>query len=198
MSTRDQIINAIRANKPAVSAAPQPAADQITVYDDPVAKFEATLVSIGGKVERISRLDTVAEIIRAEQAIGSLVADMVGGQSPDSGNFFKDKPADFLKDIQLSCLNAVIGVAENGAVWIPESHMGNRLIPFICQHLIIILQKDKIVSTMHQAYEQINTFEEGFGVFLAGPSKTADIEQSLVIGAHGARSLRVFLLDENG
>ncbi len=195
MSTRDHIINAIRANKPAVSAALRPAADQLTVYDDPVAKFVATLESIGGKAERINRLDTVKEIIKAEQAKGSLVADMVGGQS---GTFFKDKPADFLKDIHLSCLEALIAVAENGAVWIPESNMGNRLIPFICQHLIIILQIDKIVSTMHQAYEQINTFEEGFGVFLAGPSKTADIEQSLVIGAHGARSLRVFLLDQKG
>jgi L-lactate dehydrogenase complex protein LldG len=52
----------------------------------------------------------------------------------------------------------------------------------------------KIVSTRHHAYQEINTFEEGFGVFLAGPSKTADIEQSQVIGAHGARSLLVYLL----
>ena len=48
---------------------------------------------------------------------------------------------------------------------------------------------------MHHAYQQTNVFEEGFGVFIAGPSKTADIEQSLVIGAHGARSLTVYLLN---
>ena len=198
MSTRDQILNAIRANKPAVTTAPLSPAGQLTIYDDPVAKFTATLESIGGKVEWINKLDTVKEIVHAEQAKGLMVADLLGGHLQESRAYFADKPADFLKDIQLSCLQAVIGVAENGAVWIPESAMGNRLIPFICQHLIIILQKDKIVSTMHQAYEQINTFEEGFGVFLAGPSKTADIEQSLVIGAHGARSLRVFLLDQEG
>jgi L-lactate dehydrogenase complex protein LldG len=47
---------------------------------------------------------------------------------------------------------------------------------------------------MHQAYEQISSADYGFGVFLAGPSKTADIEQSLVLGAHGARGLVVFLV----
>ena len=47
---------------------------------------------------------------------------------------------------------------------------------------------------MHQAYQQIDTGKEGFGVFIAGPSKTADIEQSLVIGAHGARSLIVYII----
>jgi L-lactate dehydrogenase complex protein LldG len=36
----------------------------------------------------------------------------------------------------------------------------------------------------------------GFATFIAGPSKTADIEQSLVLGAHGPRSLIVFLIDE--
>ncbi len=48
---------------------------------------------------------------------------------------------------------------------------------------------------MQQAYERIGDLDYGFGTFITGPSKTADIEQSLVLGAHGARGLTVFLMN---
>ncbi len=47
---------------------------------------------------------------------------------------------------------------------------------------------------MHEAMLEIENFNEGYGVFISGPSKTADIEQSLVIGAQGPLSLTVFLI----
>jgi L-lactate dehydrogenase complex protein LldG len=111
------------------------------------------------------------------------------------GGLNSSQRATVLEPVHKAFIKAGIGVAENGAVWVKESQMINRLLPFICQHLVIVLEKEKLVSTMHHAYQKINSFEEGFGVFIAGPSKTADIEQSLVIGAHGARSLTVYLLN---
>ena len=102
-------------------------------------------------------------------------------------------PKEILNGVDTAIIKGAIAVAENGAVWLYESQMINRLLPFICQHLILVIEKKNIVATMHQAYQQIDTGKEGFGVFIAGPSKTADIEQSLVIGAHGARSLVVYL-----
>jgi len=111
-----------------------------------------------------------------------------------SGELNSNQGAAALERVHKAFIKAGIGVAENGSVWVKESQMINRLLPFICQHLVIVLEKEKLVATMHHAYQQINVFEEGFGVFIAGPSKTADIEQSLVIGAHGARSMTVYLL----
>jgi L-lactate dehydrogenase complex protein LldG len=72
--------------------------------------------------------------------------------------------------------------------------MKHRAILFITQHLVLVVPRDQVIDNMHQAYERLSFADPGFGVFLSGPSKTADIEQSLVIGAHGPRSLTVFLV----
>jgi L-lactate dehydrogenase complex protein LldG len=71
--------------------------------------------------------------------------------------------------------------------------MLHRALPTVTQHLALVLDRRRLVATMHQAYAQLTTGPGGYGMFVAGPSKTADIEQSLVIGAHGARSLVVFV-----
>lgn len=97
-----------------------------------------------------------------------------------------------LQNIDLAIVTGHFGVAENGAVWINTANLVHRALPFITENLIIVLKKDSIVANMHQAYYKIEGTESKFGVFISGPSKTADIEQSLVIGAHGAKSLYVY------
>lgn len=98
-----------------------------------------------------------------------------------------------LNSLETVLIEGQIGVAENGAIWLDESNFPNRLIPFITQQLIIKLDSSQIVSDMQEAYRSINIENCGFGVFISGPSKTADIEQSLVYGAHGAKSLLVMI-----
>lgn len=193
MSSRENILTAITNNKPAKVSVPSIDIQQVTNYDNLVAKFTATLESIGGKVFELQNLQQLESEINNERKSGNLILNTINesGKGEVQGN----QTATFLEPVYNAYIKGTIGVAENGAVWIKESQMINRLLPFICQHLVIVLEKEKIVATMHHAYQKINAFEEGFGVFIAGPSKTADIEQSLVIGAHGARSLTLFLLN---
>jgi L-lactate dehydrogenase complex protein LldG len=99
-----------------------------------------------------------------------------------------------LNTIEQVIIRGNFGVAENGAIWLEDKDLPNRLIPFITQHLILQLDAGKIVPTMQEAYKQIRLSQTGFGVFISGPSKTADIEQSLVYGAHGAEKLSVILI----
>ena len=101
-----------------------------------------------------------------------------------------EKPKE-LEDLDVLVIESQLGVAENGAVWVNDSAFPMRVMPFITKHLVLVITKSDIVPYMHQAYEKLNDFN--FGVFISGPSKTADIEQSLVIGAHGALSLTVLL-----
>ena len=187
MNAREKILSAKTANNPALTGLPDVNLQHVTNYDDKVAKFTATLESIGGKVVEMENNDISNEINDGLLILNAMHADAAKLNSSQS--------ATDLEPVHKAYLKASIGVAENGSVWISESQMINRLLPFICQHLVIVLEKKDLVSTMHHAYQKVNVFEEGFGVFIAGPSKTADIEQSLVIGAHGARSLTVYLLN---
>jgi L-lactate dehydrogenase complex protein LldG len=99
-----------------------------------------------------------------------------------------------LQDVELIILKAHLGVAENGAVWITEQLMGLRIAPFITQHLAIVLHEGSIVPDMQYAYAAIGDKRYGFGSFIAGPSKTADIEQALVLGAHGPRTMTAYII----
>ncbi len=192
MSTKEKILNSISNNKPEFVELPDINLSQITAYENLVAKFSATVESIGGKVILIQTLAEIKFDIIKEMEKGLFIVDTIFFDAAEINNL---QSATALEKIDKAYIKGTIAVAENGAVWIKESQMINRLLPFISQHLIIVIEKQNIVATMHQAYQQINSFQEGFGVFIAGPSKTADIEQSLVIGAHGARSLIVYLIN---
>lgn len=100
-----------------------------------------------------------------------------------------------LEGVDVAVVEAVFGVAENGALWIEPSHLNIPVLPFIVSHLVILADRNRLVANMHEAYKKIHLRDQRFGLFIAGPSKTADIEQSLVIGAHGPLSLTVLLVD---
>ena len=98
-----------------------------------------------------------------------------------------------LDNVDLVILKAPLAVAENGAIWLDTRLLAQRVLPFITQHLLIVVQSNAIVPKMHQAYARLDPKEFGYGVFIAGPSKTADIEQTLVIGAHGPLSMHILI-----
>jgi L-lactate dehydrogenase complex protein LldG len=98
-----------------------------------------------------------------------------------------------LEGVDLAVLAGTIGVLENGAIWVPTEGLRHRAVFVVAQHLALVLPASALVADMHEAYERLRFEGRSFGTFIAGPSKTADIEQALVIGAHGARSCTVFL-----
>lgn len=160
-----------------------------------VTEFISVLEKIGGRAVEANGFTSVRDYVN--QHYGGLKRIVsLAPELPWTVNQLAADPHTF-EDVDLVILQGHFGVAENSAIWITDDRMGDRALPFITQHLALIIEKNSIVSTMHQAYEKINSQVYNFGTFIAGPSKTADIEQSLVLGAHGPKSLIVFLIDSS-
>ncbi len=193
MSTRDQILAKIRVSQPEPAALPA-----LTGLNWEFAsvkeKFKEVLTGIGGTVVESDSLAFAADYIRQHYDVSLRVITTLPELSDLAETGWETQNPHDLKDVELTIIRGVFGVAENGAVWLTEKEMGQRVAPFICQNLAIVLNENDLVADMHLAYERIGKEENAFSVFLAGPSKTADIEQSLVLGAHGSRSLVVFLI----
>ena len=195
MSSREKILGAISINKPSLIELPVidiKSTSSLSV--DWVDEFIKTLESIGGKVIQLSSIDLIKLEIQQAKLRGEYIVNTLPLLGEVNNEINPIMEASLLESIDRAYIEGSIGVAENGSVWLYEHQIKNRLLPFICQHLVICLNINKIVPNMHEAYQQVDVAKEGYGVFLAGPSKTADIEQSLVIGAHGARSLLVYLI----
>lgn len=194
MAIREKILGAISVNQPDWVPLPVVKINIVIKYDDVFSQFKDVVKGIGGKVELINGIQSVKERVKEDKATGNYVVNaMVALGEVDE--YLPSLTAKQLEKTDTAYMQGSIAVAENGAVWIYEKQMVNRLLPFICQHLVLVVDKKDIVPTMHHAYERINAGMEGFGVFIAGPSKTADIEQSLVIGAHGPKNCTVFIVN---
>ena len=96
-----------------------------------------------------------------------------------------------LADVDLGVVKGETAVAENGCVWVSQT-MKERAVMFISQCLVIIVDRNDIVNNMHEAYDRVGQY--GYGCFISGPSKTADIAQALVMGAQAAREVSVVIL----
>ena len=195
MSSREKILEAITTNKPPQTPLPEIIIDML--YEPPVLleQFMFTLQAIGATVIKTENIQIIRDDLQKSLSNGERIVNTIEELGITGNDVTITSDAFFLEPVEIAYIMGTLGVAENGAIWLEESSMVNRLLPFICQRLVIVLDAGKIVPNMHEAYKQITIDKEGYGVFLAGPSKTADIEQSLVIGAHGAKSLQVYILN---
>ena len=191
MGSRDNILKAIQQNKPAASYRATyslPENHAINLGD----AYKTALERNGGSFFRASSADE-AEAILSRSFPGVARISLVEGISGSRTVHADDEPHS-LADVEVTVVRGVVGVAENGAVWLTENRIVKRVLPFIAQHLVIVLDEKDLVPTMHEAYTRLDVSATDYAVFVAGPSKTADIEQSLVIGAHGPRSMVVILM----
>ncbi len=197
MSSRSDILQRIRSH--ALTSEPLPEHTQEGVqYPDPIAQFCDVLKMVGGRGLHVASLAEaqarLQEIPHYQSARKRVSACPGVGETNYRADLVTD-PHDFY-DVDFAVLPGLLAVAENAAVWVTDQHVPHRVLFFLTQHLALVVPSRALVHNLGQAYPRINVQASPFSAWISGPSKTADIEQSLVIGAHGPRSLVVFLVDE--
>ena len=203
--SKSSILTAIR-GQPA-PAAPLPLLDEAWIqYPDPVAQFAAVVQAVGGSCLMVRDLQELNERLAELPAWKGAKekVSLVSGAGVSTLDLDSVSDPHDLEKVDFAILPGQFGVAENGAVWVTDQGLRHRVIYFITQHLSLVIRASQIVHNLHEAYDRLAGEEavnlggpvgsRPFGAFVSGPSKTADIEQSLVIGAHGPRSLTVFCL----
>lgn len=191
MSSREEMLASIRAHTGTRYEYPVWQMETM-IYPDVIEQFCEMCRFVGGEAYVLGEGEDINDVIRRTYPDALRIASDLDGITcatfnPDSVARVQD-----LDGTDVAVVAGEFGVAENAAIWIPQTEK-YKAIYFIAEKLVIILDRNRIVSNMHQAYERVKGEKYEFGVFISGPSKTADIEQALVMGAHGSRDVLVIL-----
>ncbi|MBO7577937.1 MAG: LUD domain-containing protein [Prevotella sp.] len=193
MSTKEEILSKYRKNIHQQFDMPDLTDIRGITYPDPLAQFISMTQSVGGKVVELEAGKDINELIKelypdAKEIASNLPEITIATRNPDTIG-----SAQALNGTDVGIIRGMFGVAENACVWIPQQ-MVEKAVCFISENLVILLKKSEIVNNMHEAYKRIEFNDYGYGTFISGPSKTADIAQVLVMGAQAARSATVVLV----
>src|SRR5674476_648863 len=151
MNSREKILEAISKNKPALQPLPEIVSDM--EYDSSVLieQFMLALHTIGATVIKVENIQTIKDDLQKAIANGMYVVNTIEALGMINKEVNITSDAVHLEPVDKAYISGTLGVAENGAVWLEESKIINRLLPFICQHLILVIDSDRIVANMHEA-----------------------------------------------
>lgn len=196
MSTKEEILSKYRRNMKVTGQYDMPDFSKLkgVEYSNPLVQFVDMSENVGSHVVDLSDGDDVNSIIKGLYPDSKVFASNLPEITIADRNPNTVEKAQDLNGTDVGIVRGEIGVAENGCIWIPQT-MKEKAICFISEYLVILLSRKNIVSNMHEAYARIQFTDYGYGSFISGPSKTADIAQALVMGAQAARGVTVILTD---
>lgn len=186
MSSRETILAAIRANKPAPRPLPDVPMFDAGRGDDILGRFSEALKLMGGRIIEGDALAAIRTRVAAAGRVISMVPEIAGNSQLDP-----DAPPTSLDDVDIAVVRARFGVAETGSVLFTDADLGINTLVYLAQHLVVLLDPAHILINLHHAYGRPDFAQAAYCVLHTGPSATADIEGVLIHGAQGVRSLSV-------
>ena len=172
---------------------------------DPVVAFAESFERVGGEFYYCESLEHLAAQIvgfRQRQQVGApyVWEPLLQALLQAAGVPFRADEADFVAQADLSMTSCEALVARTGSVLVSgATASGRRLSIYPDQHLVLA-RPSQVVAEIGEA---LAVLQARYGAALpsmvsltSGPSRTADIEKTLVLGAHGPRRIALFLLEE--
>ena len=172
---------------------------------DTVVAFAERFQQVGGEFHYCETLADFAAQLAAYRERQRVGAPYVW--EPDlqavlyaAGVAFRADETDFIAQADLSLTSCEALVARTGSVLVSAATgSGRRLSIYPDQHLVLA-RPSQVVAEIGDA---LRVVQGRYGAALpsmvsltSGPSRTADIEKTLVLGAHGPRRIALFLLEE--
>jgi L-lactate dehydrogenase complex protein LldG len=172
--------------------------------DDKEVVFAQQFIDKGGNfiycenekafVENLKTLQRVKEwgnIFAVDEKLTSLL---------DNEGFEYDSDIDNFKNIKTGITRCEFLIARFGSILVSSAlSSGRRMFGYPEIHLVMAYTS-QVVPEIKDALKQMRKKYDGELpsqiTMITGPSRTADIEKTLVMGAHGPRELYLFLIDE--
>ncbi|MBW4934215.1 LutC/YkgG family protein [Marinobacter sp. F4206] len=218
MSSRDTILQRLRNRSGGELTAPECDFSVLKRPDWPVseriAMFEKTIESVHGEVHHCTEetwVDRLAEVLTArgvrnllvakEHEIGLKLRSAV--EREDLPNLvIYDEPieswqAALFHDVDAGITSTRGGIAETGSLILWPTADEPRLMSLVPPVHVAVLYASELYTTFHEAM-QVQDWGAGMptnALLVSGPSKTADIEQTLAYGVHGPKELIVLIIE---
>ena len=175
-------------------------------HAEQVALFIANVEKEFGSVVRVPELEAVPEAIASYLAAQNLPTDIVMAPHPQLRAVpWAIRPLLRLREGRaeasdlVSLQHAFAGVAETGTLMLPSAPERPITLNLLADTEIVLLRASRLVGAYEEAWDLLRAEMGGMPrnvMLVTGPSRSADIEQTLELGAHGPRRLHVVLLED--
>lgn len=155
----------------------------------------AGIISKFVKENKLNSIGTSGEDI-CLGVIDKVKEDISGLKIVSSRNLkFEERKREF-SSIEIAVVHPFFAVADIGSLVFLYDQTKTSMPHFLCDNTFALITRNQIVPNQFNLLESLSREDSKNMVFVAGPSRTADIEKVLVLGAHGPRNLTVILIDE--